>query len=116
LVVDDEKAILNICSRILEELGYRVITAQSGMEAVRLYQQEKPDVVMLDIQMPEMDGKQTHAALCGINPMAKIFFATGYATPDVVRDIRQNLKSTIIEKPFSIDTLSKVIRTLLDQN
>lgn len=116
LVVDDEKVILNICSRILEELGYRVITAQSGMEAVRLYQQEKPDVVMLDIQMPEMDGKQTHAALCGINPMAKIFFATGYATPDVVRDIRQNLKSTIIEKPFSIDTLSKVIRTLLDQN
>ncbi len=68
LIVDDEERVVQSIAGVLEDEGFRVITARSGEEAVELFQQEEPDVTLLDIWMPGMDGIEVLKRLRGISP------------------------------------------------
>jgi CheY-like chemotaxis protein len=113
LIVDDEIEILHVTEKIFSDLGYRVQTAENGSKAVELYQQHRFDLVLLDIQMPGIGGRETLRLLREIDPTAKALYATGYAKPEVINAIEQANEAPIIQKPFSIQELAKAIRDAL---
>lgn len=78
LVVDDEKNILMLYKAELEDEGYEVITANSGKQAIELFETEKPDMVTLDIMMPDIDGIQVLRQLKQKNPNVPVIMLTAY--------------------------------------
>ncbi len=114
LVVDDEKDIRTSLTGILEDEGYQVITATSGIEAVETVRQDLPDLVLLDIWMPGIDGLETLERLKSLFPSLTVIMISGHGT------IETAVKSTklgaydFIEKPLSLDkvliTVSNALR------
>jgi len=111
LVVDDEEIMQELARELLEENGYRVITASNGLEAVSLYEQMKDDIalVVLDLVMPELDGGQTYIRLKKINPKIKTFFCSGYVTDGLITTLlgEENLRS--LQKPFRAEQFVKFV-------
>jgi two-component system cell cycle sensor histidine kinase/response regulator CckA len=116
LLVDDEEIIANVSKEILEELGYSVITARSGSEAVKIYQSrnDEIDLVILDMIMPEMGGGETFDNLKLINSNVKVILSSGYSIDGQAREIMQRGCHGFIQKPFGIKSLSKKVRDVLD--
>jgi DNA-binding response OmpR family regulator len=78
MCVDDDASLLTLYQEELAEEGYKVIVARNGKEAVTLFSREKPNLVILDIRMPEMDGITALNALLGKNRQVPIIFNTAY--------------------------------------
>lgn len=78
LVVDDLDLMREICARTLETAGYQVIQAPNGIEAVKLYRQEHPDAMLLDVSMPGQDGLETLGQIKAIDPRARVAMLTSY--------------------------------------
>jgi len=116
LVVDDEETIISITRDMLENLGYRVLTAQSGSEAVEIYTThgDEIDLVILDMIMPRMSGGETFDHLSGINPDIKAILSSGYSINGQAQSILKRGCRTFLQKPFTIRSLSRKIREVLD--
>lgn len=113
LIVDDEEEILKVAEKIFSDLGYRVRTAVSGMAAIENYRNDPADLIILDIQMPGIDGRETLSRLRQINPAVKALYVTGYAKPEVLSAIEQAKEAEVIQKPFSIQEMAKAVREAL---
>jgi len=116
LIVDDEDAVISVCKELLETLDYKVITAYSGKDAVAIYQSQKEeiDLVILDMIMPEMGGGDAFELMKIINPDIRVILSSGYSLNGQAASIMKQGCKTFIQKPFSIDELSKKIREVLD--
>jgi two-component system, cell cycle sensor histidine kinase and response regulator CckA len=116
LIVDDEDAVISVCRELLETLGYKVITASSGKDAVKIYRSKKEeiDIVILDMIMPEMGGGETFELMKIINPNIRVILSSGYSLNGQAAGIMKKGCKTFIQKPFSIDELSKKVREVLD--
>ncbi|MBL0712945.1 MAG: response regulator [Desulfosarcina sp.] len=116
LLIDDESAVLQIFRENLKRLGYVVVTAQSGEEGLRLYEQRpcRFDLVILDMIMPGLSGADTYRRLKTINPEIKVLLATGYSEDGQAREILDEGCEGFIQKPFKLEQLSAIIRELLD--
>jgi two-component system cell cycle sensor histidine kinase/response regulator CckA len=116
LVVDDEPCILEASTAILQELGYQVIPASSGHQAIAIFkaQTDLIDGVLLDMIMPDLSGRQVMAELKKINPAIKVIRSSGYSLDDMEEDDPHVLSHGFIQKPYTIDqlaaTLSEVLR------
>jgi two-component system, cell cycle sensor histidine kinase and response regulator CckA len=117
LLVDDEASIVDVCQDILISLGYKIFTAKSGQEAISSYalNQDKIDLVILDMIMPGLNGSETYNRLKSINPQVKVILSTGYSMGNKARKILDKGCHGIIQKPFRIEDLSQKIREVLDQ-
>jgi len=117
LLVDDEKMIVEIAEALLERLGYRVLIAGSGKEAIEIYDRNKDriDAVLLDMIMPEMGGGETHDRLKEINPEVKVLLSSGYSINGQAQDILNRGCDGFIQKPFKIEELSKKLREILER-
>ncbi len=116
LVVDDEPAILDSLSKILEDEGYQVTLAKSGAEAIRTLSTEPHDLVMLDIWMPEMDGLDTLKRLREQWPRQQVVMMSGHGSIETaVRSIKLGAYD-YIEKPLSLDNVTLRVRHALDQH
>jgi PAS domain S-box-containing protein len=115
LLVDDEDMILTVGREILEKLGYCVITAKSGADALALYRQNKGDIdlIILDMIMPGLGGRETYESLKKIDPSIKVLLSSGYDMDEHARSILNQGGSGFIQKPFSIQELSTKIREVL---
>ena len=115
LVVDDEPAVLEINSRMLTKLGFRVLEACSGRDALNVYRQNRHivDLVLLDMIMPDMGGGEVYERLKDINRNVKAILATGYSLDGEASHILKKRCDGVIQKPFSIDRLSRVISRVL---
>ena len=114
LVVDDEESILQVASDILNYLGYSVVTSPSGQEAVdRLLQGARPDLVLLDVIMPGMDGVETFRRFREIEPNLPILISTGYAERSAVESLAEEGVTGFVNKPFAIETLAKRLEQIL---
>jgi two-component system cell cycle sensor histidine kinase/response regulator CckA len=114
LVVDDEEPILVVASEILSYLGYSVLTSPSGEEAVKCLQGgAKPDVVLLDIVMPGMNGIQTMRKLREIEPGIPILVSTGYSDRGAAKSLSEEGVDGFVNKPYHIETLAKQIQRIL---
>ena len=117
LLVDDEDMIIDVGKQILKRLGYNVLLAQSGKEAVDIYEENKDmiDMVILDMIMPDMDGGEVYDRLKGTNPEIKVLLATGYSIDEQATEILNRGCNGFIQKPFNIEELSHSLREILDQ-
>ena len=82
LVVDDEAEFLNILRNRLEADGYEVVTASDGEEALQKVKSEKPDIVLLDIQMPKLDGLKTLEKIRKISKHLPVYMLTAFSNPE----------------------------------
>jgi len=116
LLVDDEERILTVGREICKALGYSVITADSGKEAIRIYkkEQDKINLVILDMIMPEMNGLETFLKLKKLNPDVKVLLSTGYSIDEKAQEmLRQGCRGYIL-KPYSVIDFSHKLREVLE--
>ena len=115
LLIDDEDMILEIGREMLEGLGYQVLVAKSGKEAVALYEEsaDKIQAVILDMIMPGMNGKETFKALQKANPNIKVLLSSGYSIEGDAEEILEMGCQGFIQKPFSLSLLSQKVRSVL---
>jgi two-component system, cell cycle sensor histidine kinase and response regulator CckA len=116
LLVDDEEMIINVGTEILKALGYNVLSARNGKEAVALFRDKKDevDLVLLDMIMPGMGGGETYDALKGIRPDVKILLSSGYSIDGEASEILKRGCDGFIQKPFNIKALSQKLRKIID--
>ncbi|MCF8119966.1 MAG: response regulator [Deltaproteobacteria bacterium] len=116
LLVDDEPMILDIGEKLLERLGYRVVTAQSGEEALKIYAKNKDHIhlIILDMIMPGMSGGETFDRLKAVNPHVKTMLSSGYSINGQATEILNRGCGGFIQKPFSMEALSLKLREILD--
>ena len=116
LFVDDEAMILATGEELLKELGYSVLIANSGQEAIEIFSQNKDeiDLVILDLVMPGLAGKETFLRLKSIRPQLKVLLASGYSINGAVEEILRKGCDGFIQKPFNVVQLSVKIRRILD--
>ncbi len=117
LLVDDETIILEVVEKLLERLGYRVLTAPGGAQALETVaaEGERIDLVILDLIMPGMDGGKTFDGIRELQPGLPVLLASGYALDGQARDIMRRGCNGFMQKPFSAATLSQTIRQVLDE-
>lgn len=115
LLVDDEDMVLGVGSEMLEVLGYDVLTAQSGQEAVRIFKmhQGKINMVILDMIMPGMGGGETYERIKEIDPGIKVLLTSGYDINGQAEEILNRGCSGFIQKPFDIQMLSRKLMEIL---
>jgi two-component system cell cycle sensor histidine kinase/response regulator CckA len=115
LWVEDEDRVREVGREILESLGYRVLTAANGQEAMQVYRSaERVDLVLTDLVMPEMGGKELAHELKKTVPRVKVLAITGYTLIESVEELKQAGILDIVHKPFEVKTLAEVIRQTLD--
>lgn len=116
LIVDDEKLIADVGAQILIKLGYRVLTANSGKDAIAIYRQKRHeiDLIVLDMVMPQMGGKETYDRLKSINPDVKVILSSGYSDEGRTQEILKKGCKGFIQKPFNLIDFSQKLRTVLD--
>ena len=117
LLVDDEEMIIDVGRDVLEKLGYEVLTAKSGKEAIEIYRinQKKIDMVILDMVMPQMSGGETFDHLKAINPHVKVLLSSGYSINGQATQIMERGCDGFIQKPFNLQQLSVKLRQILDK-
>ena len=117
LLVDDEKMILEVGKEMLAALGYKVMLARSGKQAIALYQEdpEKIDMVILDMIMPDMGGGETYDRLKEIDPYVKALLSSGYSIDGQANEILERGCGGFIQKPFNMKDLSGKLRQVLDR-
>lgn len=117
MIVDDDDEILDYLENVLTEYGYRILKATNGKEALDIIRKEKikPDLLLLDIFMPVMDGKKVIEKLNRKNPELKIIVITSYATEEVVQDIKALGVNYFLFKPFKVFNLMQVISKVIDE-
>jgi len=116
LVVDDEENVAEVIGGMLSNLGYSVTTAGSGKKAVTLYK-KKPhfDVVILDMNMPVMGGKETYAKLKAVDPNVRIIISTGYSNKSFESSPAGESAEAFLQKPYQLEELSRTMREVLDR-
>ncbi|MBW2645876.1 MAG: response regulator, partial [Deltaproteobacteria bacterium] len=116
LLVDDEDPVLDIGVMMLEKVGYTVLEAKGGREAVEIYKanKDKIDLVILDMIMPDVGGGEAYDRMKEINPDVKVLLSSGYSIEGEATEILDRGCDGFIQKPFNIKELSGKIREFLD--
>lgn len=119
LVIDDQECIRNVTNRFLNKLGYRVIAANSGEEAIRIFGKEGNDIdlAIIDMVMPDINGRETYSILRKIKYNLLAIFVSGYDESDlsITHGIKQNSIS-FLHKPFTRDLLAQKVSGLLNKH
>ena len=115
LLVDDEELILEVGTKMLQYLGYNVLGAGDGQQALDIFKKNKNnlDLVILDMNMPGMDGATVYDKLTKIQADVRILIASGYFENNRIRKILENGFTGFIQKPFSVDVLSEKLAEIL---
>ncbi len=114
LIVDDEERVIQSIAGVLEDEGFRVAQAKSGEEAIKVFQEEGPDVTLLDIWMPGMDGIEVLKRLKWIAPECQVIMISGHATISTAMTAVKLGAFDFIEKPLSLDVLLMTIHRALN--
>jgi CheY-like chemotaxis protein len=113
LVVDDEPLVQRVNASELRKLGYTVVCAGTGEEAVAYLTDHPVDLVLLDLMMPGMDGVDTYRAIKAVRPAQKAVVYSGFADPAKVREIRDLGAHRILIKPTPVEELADAIADAL---
>ena len=120
LLIDDEDMIIDIGKKMLSRLGYSVLVAKGGREAVEIISKthnssSTPDLVILDMIMPDISGGETYDRIKAIDPHIKVLLSICYSINSQARAILERGCDGFIQKPFTIKQLSKRCREILDK-
>ncbi|MCE9613591.1 MAG: PAS domain S-box protein [Lentisphaerae bacterium] len=116
LLVDDEEAVRDLARRMLERLGFQVLLATDGRQALELFRARHADirVVILDLTMPHMDGAEALLALRAIDPSVRVMMSSGFNERDVQQRFGERGAAGFIQKPYQLARLSDTLRRVLD--
>lgn len=116
LIVDDEALILDVGGSMLEKLGYQVIPAGNGEEAISILSgmKDQVDLVILDLIMPGLDGGKTFDRIRQIDPTMRVLLSSGYALDGQAESVLNKGCNGFLQKPFTIQELSNKVRSVLD--
>ena len=113
LIADDEEGVRDLCTAIAEDEGYEVITAMDGIDALQKIREEIPDVILLDVRMPEMDGLEVFQKLKEDFIDAPVIFITAFGSSDLAIEAMKQGAYDYITKPFDIDEIRIVLKKAL---
>ena len=113
LVIDDEEGIRNLLDILLRRKGYDVVLADRGRKGLELLRRERPDVVVLDLKMPEMDGVTVLREIRSLDPKQPVIILTGAATPGMEQQVRDLGVTEFVEKEFSLHRLGDALKRVL---
>jgi CheY-like chemotaxis protein len=115
LVVDDEEMVRRLAARMLVTLGYRVLEARSGQEAVRLLRRgaHRIDAVLTDVAMPGIGGRELGETIGRCWPQIRVLYMSGFAANRMVTEGALDPSVPFIQKPFTSEQLGRRIRELL---
>ncbi|MFC1493506.1 PAS domain S-box protein [candidate division KSB1 bacterium] len=115
LVIDDEEDVRSFTKTLLEKIGYKVITAKDGFEGIDIFfiKKDKIDLVLLDMIMPKMTGINTFEQLKSIDPDIKVLVVSGHSKEGQAEEILRKGAMGFVQKPFSLEILSKAIHEVL---
>ena len=116
LLVDDEDMILDVGRKMLEAIGYKVLLARGGREAVEVYRKFKEEInlVVLDMIMPDMGGGEAYDVMKEDDPNVKVLLSSGYSIDGRATEILERGCNGFIQKPFNMNELSRKTREILD--
>lgn len=114
LVVDDAAFMRMRCKKLLSQSGFDVIEAATGAQAVEVYKEDRPDVVLLDITMPDMDGLTALKELKKLDPNVKIAMVSAMGQQSVVMEALKSGAQDFLVKPFDPDRVLATVRKMLD--
>jgi CheY-like chemotaxis protein len=108
--------IIDVGTRMLKKLGYKVFTARDGKEAIAVFEkhQEKIDVIVLDMIMPQLSGGETYDQIKKIKPDVKVLLSSGYSINGQASEILKRGCNGFIQKPFNLQNLSQNLRAILE--
>ena len=112
LIADDVAQLRAMCRRILVTHGFEVVEAASGWEAVQQYQADRPDVVLLDIAMPDLDGLGALRQIKELDPSARVAMVTGNRQQAIVMTALQAVVQDFVLKPFEPRRLVAAVEKL----
>ena len=112
LIVDDEVYTRDHLGKIIEKQGFKALTAGTGEDGIKLYRENRPDYVLLDILLPGIDGEDVFKYIKEIDPDAKIFFITGCDNIFSVEDAVKMGAKGFLTKPIFVDDIMKLLNTL----
>ncbi len=117
LLVDDEEGVRSMAHRMLERLGFKVLTAVDGIEAVEAFRRHHNEIrlVLLDMTMPRMDGVEAFRALRAIRPDVKVILTSGYSEQMAAEQVGDNGPAAFLQKPYRPADLVHKIDDVLDQ-
>jgi two-component system cell cycle sensor histidine kinase/response regulator CckA len=116
LLVDDEKGVVEVCCEMLETLGYEVVVASSGMEAIKIMDkdEDKIDLVILDMVMPGMNGAETYDVIRRIRPDIRVLVSSGYSREEELKKMIEKGCDGFMLKPFDVAMLSEKLRSVFN--
>jgi len=118
LVIEDEDVVRNLACRGLRDQGYSVIEARNGVQAIQYIEQQPGtvDLVISDVVMPEMGGRELGESLARIEPSLPVLFMSGYTGEDVVQRGLLEPGAPFQQKPFTPASLATKVRAMLDEH
>jgi CheY-like chemotaxis protein len=116
LLIDDEEMIIDVGSQMIELMGYQVMTAETGKNALEVFSENRDriDLIILDLIMPDMSGRKVFESLRELKPDIKILISSGYSMEGEVKDLLNTGGDAFLQKPFNMNMLSEKIREVLD--
>jgi two-component system cell cycle sensor histidine kinase/response regulator CckA len=116
LIIDDEETILRVSRELLTMLGYNVLAAKSGKEALDIFEERhgEVDLVILDMIMPDVGGEEIFRLLKAVKPDIRVILSSGYSMNGQAKKILDKGCKAFLQKPFNIDELSQKIRYALE--
>jgi CheY-like chemotaxis protein len=116
LIVEDEEAVFDITQEMLESLGYRVIVAKTGKDAIHTAEtfDGQIDLALLDINLPDMEGGKLYPLLMKARPNLKVIVFSGYTIDGLARNIMDEGAQDFLQKPFSLASLSEKLKKVLE--
>ena len=117
LLVEDQPELRLVAGRMLRESGYEVFEAVDGQAALELVERDRPhvDLILTDVIMPRMNGRELADAVQTLLPLAKVCFMSGYSDDAIVNLGIQERSVHFVHKPFTGETLLQKIREVLDE-
>ena len=116
LVIDDDRGVRHLLNALLRRKGYDVVLAETGQKGLELFSQEHPDVIVLDLNMPEMDGLTVLRHVRQLNPTQPVIMLTGTWTAKTEQQVRAHGVTEIVKKGASIhpleDALTRLLKTI----
>lgn len=110
LIVDDQYGIRILLNEVFQKEGYQTFQASNGMQALQIVEQDRPDLVLLDMKIPGMDGIEILKRLKDIDQTIEVFIMTAYGELDMIQQAKDLGARTHFAKPFDIDDIRAAVK------
>jgi CheY-like chemotaxis protein len=115
LLVDDEEAVRNLCCQMLQRLGFEVLIANDGRQALDIFREHRGEIrcILLDLTMPRLDGEETFQELCRIDPNVRVIMSSGFSEPKTLNPSIEKRLAGFIQKPYQLSDLTALLKKVL---